>query len=59
MRYRVLEKSFIGNSIREAGETVDYDGEPGPNLEPLAEPPPAPAAARKARAAPGDEEPAS
>lgn len=32
-RYRVLEKSFINNSVVEAGAEVDYDGEPGFNLE--------------------------
>ncbi len=32
-RYRVLEKSFINNSVVEAGTEVDYDGEPGFNLE--------------------------
>jgi len=31
--YRVLEKSFIGNAIREEGDIVEYDGEPSPNLE--------------------------
>lgn len=34
-KYRVLEKSLIGNSIVEAGEEVDYDGLPSANLEPL------------------------
>lgn len=32
-QYKVLEKSFIGNSLVEAGAIVEYDGEPGPNLE--------------------------
>lgn len=32
-RYRVLEKSFINNSVVEAGAEVDYEGEPGRNLE--------------------------
>lgn len=36
-KYRVLHKSFIGNTIREEGEIVEYDGEPGPNLEPVRE----------------------
>jgi hypothetical protein len=31
--YRVLEKSFINNGIREEGEIVEYDGKPGRNLE--------------------------
>lgn len=39
-KYEVLEKSHLpagekGNRIYEAGETVDYDGLPGPNLKPL------------------------
>lgn len=34
-KYRVLEKSLIGNSIFEAGAEVDYDGLPSGNLEPL------------------------
>lgn len=32
-KYRTLTKSFINNSIVEAGELVDYDGKPGSNLE--------------------------
>lgn len=32
-KYRVLTKSFINNAIVEAGDTVDYDGKPGSNLE--------------------------
>lgn len=32
-QYEVLEKSFINNRIVEAGEVVEYDGEPGPNLK--------------------------
>lgn len=32
-QYRVLEKSFIGNQIVEAGETIEYDGEASDNLE--------------------------
>lgn len=34
-KYRVLERSYINSSLVEAGVEVDYDGEPGPNLEPL------------------------
>jgi hypothetical protein len=34
-KYRVLEKSFIDNHIREAGDVVEYDGYPSENLEPL------------------------
>lgn len=39
-KYRVLEKSYIGNSIREVGAVVEYDGKPGKALEliPEAEP---------------------
>lgn len=33
--YRVLARSFIGNSIVEEGAEVVYHGEPGSNLEPL------------------------
>jgi hypothetical protein len=32
-KYRVLEKSFIGNSIAEEGQVVEYDGEAANNLE--------------------------
>ena len=32
-KYRTLSKSFINNTIVEAGEIVDYDGEAGSNLE--------------------------
>ncbi len=31
--YKVLEKSFINNTLLEPGETVEYDGKPGSNLE--------------------------
>lgn len=34
-QYRVKEKSFIGNALREAGDVVDFDGAPSSNLEPL------------------------
>lgn len=34
-KYRVLEKSFIGVHLVEAGAEVEYDGLPGKNLEPL------------------------
>lgn len=39
-KYKVLEKSFINNSLAEEGETVEFDGEPGPNLELIEEPKP-------------------
>lgn len=32
-KYRVLEKSFINNTIAEEGDVVEYDGKPGKNLE--------------------------
>lgn len=51
-RYRVLEKSFINNHLVEANAEVDYDGEPGTNLQPLDAPePPAPVKAKKEKAA--------
>jgi hypothetical protein len=34
-KYLVKEKSLIGNTLHEAGETVEYDGLPAENLEPL------------------------
>jgi len=34
-KYRVLEKSLIGNTIHEEGAIVEYDGLPAENLEPL------------------------
>ena len=34
-KYKVLQKSFIGNRLVEEGETIDYDGEPSDNLEPV------------------------
>jgi hypothetical protein len=36
--YKVLERSFINNMACEEGATVEYDGEPGANLEPVDEP---------------------
>lgn len=32
-QYKVLEKSFIGNRLVDAGEVIEFDGEAGPNLE--------------------------
>jgi hypothetical protein len=32
-KYRVLSKSFINNTIVEAGEVVEYTGKPGSNME--------------------------
>lgn len=37
-KYRVLIKSFIGNSLVEEGAVVDYDGVPADNLEPMDKP---------------------
>lgn len=34
-QYKVLERSFIGNMLVDEGAIVEYDGEPGPNLEPV------------------------
>lgn len=34
-KYKVLERSFINNAIVEAGEIVEYDGEPSSNLAKL------------------------
>lgn len=34
-KYRVKEKSLIGNEIHEAGAVVEYDGLPAENLEPM------------------------
>lgn len=38
-KYRVLEKSYINNAIREAGDVVEYEGKPGKALELIAEAP--------------------
>lgn len=46
-RYRVLEKSFIGNRLVHAGEEIDYEGEASSNLEPLDTPVGEPAEAGK------------
>jgi len=32
-QYKVLQKSFINNHIVEEGETIEYDGPVGSNLE--------------------------
>lgn len=34
-KYRVKERSFIGNVLLEAGAEIEYDGVPSANLEPL------------------------
>ena len=32
-KYRVMEKSFINNTIVEEGAIIEYEGEAGPNLQ--------------------------
>jgi hypothetical protein len=32
-KYRVLQKSFIDSALVNEGDIVEYDGEPGHNLE--------------------------
>lgn len=44
-RYRVLETSYIGDRIVNAGDEINFDGVPGKSLEPADD------AARKAKAA--------
>lgn len=34
-QYRLLDKTFINNTLREKGEIVDYDGQPGSTLQPV------------------------
>jgi hypothetical protein len=34
-QYRVLEVSFIDNSVRQPGDIVEFDGAPSTNLEPV------------------------
>ena len=34
-KYLVLADSFINNTLHKAGAEVDYDGEPGANLQPV------------------------
>ena len=34
-RYRVLETTFMNGRILKEGDEVDYEGEPGSNLEPI------------------------
>ena len=50
-KYRVLEQSFINNSLVEVGAIVEYDGEVAGNLELIEEP-----KSKKAKAAPADGE---
>lgn len=55
-KYLVLEKSFIGNSIREEGDIVEFDGKPGRNLQlVVGEDKPAKGKGKNADAAAGDE----
>lgn len=37
-KYKVLIKSFINNTIVEAGAVVEYDGKAGSNLELIKDP---------------------
>ncbi len=51
-QYRVRERSFFqGRGIVEPGEIVEWDGQPGSNLEPV-DPEPQPAAAQPRKAKP-------
>lgn len=34
-RYQLLDRTFINGSLREKGEVVEYDGQPGSTLQPL------------------------
>jgi hypothetical protein len=34
-KYEVLQVSYINDRIVQVGDTVDYEGEPGPNLRPM------------------------
>jgi hypothetical protein len=34
-QYRVIKKSYIHDKLYEPGEVVEWDGDPGTNLEPL------------------------
>lgn len=49
-RYLVLEKSYLNNALVEAGAEVEYDGQPGPNLQLIAKKGKAAEAARRAAA---------
>jgi hypothetical protein len=46
-KYRVLERSFINNGLREEGDIVEYDGKAGSNLELVDAPAEAEAPAKK------------
>jgi hypothetical protein len=37
-QYKVLERSFINNMAYDEGAIIEFDGEPGDNLEPVDEP---------------------
>lgn len=34
-QYRLLEKTFINGALRDKGEIVEYDGQPGSTLQPV------------------------
>lgn len=42
-RYRVLEKSFHQNHIRDVGDIIEHNGKAGPNLQLIAPNKPQPA----------------
>lgn len=50
-KYRVLEKSFINNTLHEEGTVIEFDGVPGTNLERVDEPTRKPGKARAEPAA--------
>lgn len=50
-KFRVVQTSYINERLAEPGEVVEVDTsvmQPGPNLEPVKEAPPAPRAGGKA-----------
>jgi hypothetical protein len=49
-KFLVKEQSFIDNKVVEAGAEIEYDGFPGPNLEPID-----PEAKKLAEQAPSDQ----
>lgn len=49
-KYKVLEKSYLDGRIYEAGDTYEFDGKPGSNLELIEEEKPVKANSQKAQA---------
>lgn len=50
-RYRLLARAFIDGALKEPGSEIEYDGVPGPHMQPIepekkAEEPPKEAASR-------------